>query len=406
MSLREVAIEPRPRPLLGGLVVVVVGSLLVAGELSTSSEQDPETGIMLSIVLVTLIAGFLVTKRPNHPISWLMAAGALSGGISGMSAEALPPGLTEMTGFQTLLGLFSAPSWYGMLLFVLVLIPLLFPTGSPPSPRWRWVAWVSVTTWVIMSAQWMLQESFCTDWNASETTCTASVDNPIGIPGIQNPEESTLGGVLLAALVICSLFALTSLVVRFRRSRGIERQQIKWVLLSVSLFVVGNVLIEEIWMSVLGQPEPSGPFFYWLDQILWLIVPVSVAVAILRYRLYDIDRVISRTVSYAIVIVLLALVYALGVTGLTTLLDTDSPLVVAGSTLVVAALFNPMRRRVQVWVDKRFNRSRYNSQRVIDDFSGSLQDRVDEDDLVDGWVDVVSKTMHPATAGVWVRDGA
>jgi hypothetical protein len=384
-------------------VVLVVGSLLLVGELSTAAEEDTETGIMLAIVLVTLIAGFLVTKRPNHPISWLMAAGALCGGMSGMSAEALPPGATELSGFQALVGLLSGPSWYGVLLFVLVLIPLLFPTGSPPSPRWRWVAWVSVTTWVIMSALWMLQESFCTDWDSSDTICRVSVENPIGISVIQNPEESTLGGVLFATLVICSLFALISLVVRFRRSTGMERQQIKWVLLSVTLFVVGSVLIDEIWMRVLGQPEPSGPLFYWLDQLLWVIFPLSVAVAILRYRLYEIDRVISRTVSYVIVIVLLALVYGLAVTGLTTLLDTDSPLVVAGSTLAVAALFNPLRRRVQRWVDHRFNRTKYDSELVVARFTGSLRDEVDPDRVTDGWVSVVNETMHPASAGVWVR---
>jgi hypothetical protein len=256
----------------------------------------------------------------------------------------------------------------------------------------------------MMSALWMLQESFCTDWDSTDTICTASVDNPIGITGLHNPEDSILGDVLLATLVICSLFALASLVVRFRRSRGMERQQIKWVLLSVSLFVVGNVLIEEIWIRAFGQPEPSGPFFSWLEDLMWLIVPVSVALAILRYRLYDIDRVISRTVSYVIVIGLLAFVYALGVTGLTTLLDTDSPLVVAGSTLAVAALFNPLRRRVQRWVDHRFNRTRYDAERVMAGFTGSLRDEVDPDSVVAGWVSVVNKTMHPASSGVWVRE--
>jgi hypothetical protein len=403
VSPRDTTTEPRPRPVLGVLVVLVVGSLFVIGELSTAGEQEAETGIMLAIVLVTLIAGFLVTKRPNHPISWLMAAGALAGGIAGMSAEALPPGSTEMAGFQAVVALLSGGSWYGMLLFVLVLIPLLFPTGSPPSPRWRWVTWLSVTTWVIMSALWMLQESFCTDWDSSDTVCTASVENPIGIPGLQNPEQSPVGSFLFGTLVVCSLIALSSLVVRFRRSKGIERQQIKWVLLSVSLFVVGSVLIDEIWIRVLGQAEPTGPFFYWLDQLLWLIIPVSVAVAILRYRLYDIDRVISRTVSYVIVIGLLVLIYALAVTGLTTLLDTDSSLVVAGSTLAVAALFNPLRRRVQSGVDHRFNRTRYDAELVVAGFTGSLRDEVDPERVTDGLVSVVKETMHPASAGIWVR---
>jgi hypothetical protein len=387
------------------LVVLVVGSLLVVGELSTAGEGDSETGIMVAIVLVTLIAGFLVAKRPSHPISWLMAAGALSGGIAGMSAEVLPPGATEMTGLQAILAFLSGGSWYGMLLFVLVLIPLLFPSGSPPSPRWRWVTWVSVTTWVLMAALWMLQESFCTDWDATDTVCTASVDNPIGIPGLQNPEQSTFGGVLFGTLVVCSLIALSSLAVRFRRSRGVERQQIKWVLLSVSLFVFGSLLIDQIWTNLLGQPEPSGPFFYWMDQLLWVIIPVSIAVAILRYRLYEIDRLVSRTVSYALLVVILAVVFAAGVVWIPSALDLgDSQLLVAGSTLAVAALFNPLRTRVQRWVDHRFNRTRYDAELVVAGFTGSLRDEVDPERVTDGLVSVVEETMHPASAGVWVRE--
>jgi hypothetical protein len=141
-----------------------------------------------------------------------------------------------------------------------------------------------------------------------------------------------------------------------------------------------------------------------LDQLLWVIIPLSVAVAILRYRLYDIDRVISRTMSYVIVIVLLALVYALGVTGLTTLLDTDSPLVVAGSTLAVAALFNPVRRRIQDVIDRRFNRARYDAQNVMDRFAGTLRDRLDVNELSVGWRDVVTETMEPTAVSVWIRE--
>jgi hypothetical protein len=125
--------------------------------------------------------------------------------------------------------------------------------------------------------------------------------------------------------------------------------------------------------------------------------------AITRHRLYEIDRLISRTVSYTIVIGLLAVLYVAGLTGLTTLLDTDSQLAVAGSTLAVAALFNPLRRRVQATVDHRFNRSRYDAERVMDGFTWSLRDEVDPDRVVAGWMSVVNETMKPIASGVWVR---
>jgi hypothetical protein len=164
-------------------------------------------------------------------------------------------------------------------------------------------------------------------------------------------------------------------------------------------------LATELILGLFGFDEVPLLVDIWVTVSITAI-PIAATLAVLRYRLYDIDRIISRTVTYAIVIVLLALVYALGVTGLTSLLDTDSPLVVAGSTLAVAALFNPLRRRVQRGVDHRFNRTRYDAEQVVARFTGSLRDEVDPDRVTDGWVSVVNDTMHPASAGVWVRDGS
>jgi hypothetical protein len=141
----------------------------------------------------------------------------------------------------------------------------------------------------------------------------------------------------------------------------------------------------------------------WAWSIGVASIPVAVTMAITRHRLYKIDRLISRTVSYALIIGLLAAVYALGLTGLSTLLDAESPLVVAASTLAAAALFNPLRRRVQAIVDHRFNRSHYDAEVVVSVFTGSLRDEVDPKRLLGGWIAVVEETMHPVSAGVWVR---
>jgi hypothetical protein len=138
--------------------------------------------------------------------------------------------------------------------------------------------------------------------------------------------------------------------------------------------------------------------------LLTVGVPVSIAVAITRYRLYEIDRIVSRTVTYTLVIALLVVVYLAGISVLTIVLPSDSPLAVAGSTLAAAALFNPVRKRVQAWVDRRFNRSRYDTQQIMDGFTDSLRDEVDGGEMVRGWLGVVSQTMQPSFAGVWVRE--
>jgi hypothetical protein len=190
--------------------------------------------------------------------------------------------------------------------------------------------------------------------------------------------------------------------VRYRRAKTVERLQLKWFLLACFSFVAA--LISELVLELLGIVDPPIVISVWID-VSMLAIPIAATLAILRYRLFEIDRIISRTVSYAIVIVLLAMVYAVGLTALTSLLDTNSPLAVAGSTLAAAALFNPLRRRVQRGVDHRFNRTRYDAERVMDGFTGTLRDEVDPDWVVTGWVSVVNDTMHPASAGVWVRQG-
>lgn len=188
--------------------------------------------------------------------------------------------------------------------------------------------------------------------------------------------------------------ASLTLAHRYWRSSQGQRQQIKWLLAGVLVvtplaFLAGQLGVDEFLLIGLA---PSA-------------APIAIAIAVLRYRLYDLDRVVSRTVAYAVVVGLLGIVFAAGVVWLPNTLPglEDSPVLVAASTLAVAALFNPLRKRVQVWVDRRFNRSRYNAERVIEGFSGSLNHRVDPEGLMEGWVGVVSETMQPEAVSVWVR---
>jgi hypothetical protein len=188
--------------------------------------------------------------------------------------------------------------------------------------------------------------------------------------------------------------ATLSVIGRFRRAGFVERQQIKWLLAATCVFAlayIAGATFEDEWA-------------WWVVSLAMASIPLAILLAVLRYRLYEIDRIISRTVAYVIVIALLGAVYMGGLAAMTSFLPAESPLAVAGSTLAAAAAFNPVRKRVQDWVDRRFNRSRYNAEKVMQGFAGSLQGQVDSEGLVDGWVGVVSATMQPASVAVWVRE--
>ena len=209
---------------------------------------------------------------------------------------------------------------------------------------------------------------------------------------------SMVAGSLIAVVVILGLLPL---LYRLIKGSPLIRRQVAGPILVLLVGVVSLVLVS----VVLGASAEAQTLITAISMIITIGVPISVAIAITRYRLYEIDRIVSRTVSYLLVVGLLAAVFFGLVTATSTLLDTSSDLVVAASTLAVAALFNPVRKRVQSWVDRRFNRARYDAQKVMDIFSGSLQNQVDPDGVIDGWIGVVFATMEPAAAGVWVRDG-
>jgi hypothetical protein len=260
---------------------------------------------------------------------------------------------------------------------------LLFPDGEVPKGR-RWLA-VSLVAVGIGS---LALAPFTPELYHIE-----GVANPwaIDAPQVMTTIDEAKGILVLLLAVI----AIVDFVWRARKAEGLTRLQNRWLALAGLLTVLGGAL------SVVGQE--IGVDLGWAWSIGVASIPVAVTMAITRHRLYEIDRLISRTVSYTIVIGLLAVLYVAGLTGLTTLLDTDSQLAVAGSTLAVAALFNPLRRRVQATVDHRFNRSRYDAERVMDGFTWSLRDEVDPDRVVAGWMSVVNETMKPIASGVWVR---
>jgi hypothetical protein len=390
---------PAPTGRTSALVVAIVSvvlliTLLVGGLVGWwEATMDTDTLFNVGTMVLFLVLGQLVLwKAGGNRIGWVFTAIGLM-----FLGAALAAGLASEGWIA--FGAIGGALWLGWIVLIGTLV-LWFPTGHVPSRGWLWLQWLGFGLLAITVITYTFTEQICVA-ESSISGCGEWAANPIGIPGMPNPEYGPLGGPLFTLYPFYMGGAVVSLFIRYRRAGMVERLQLKWFLLACASFVVS--LATEFILGLLGFDEPPLLLDVWISASI-LAIPIAATLAILRYRLYDIDRIISRTVSYAIVIGLLAMVYALGVTGLTSLLDTDSPLVVAASTLAAAALFNPLRRRVQGGVDHRFNRSRYDAERVMDGFSGSLRDEVDPDQVVTGWLSVVKETMHPSSAGIWVRE--
>jgi hypothetical protein len=344
--------------------------------------------LALSAAVFTLVGVLILYRTDGNRIGWVMAAIGLSLFVSGVADLA-----DEESAIALAVGGALWLSWF----VLLGLLVYWFPTGRPVTPRWRFLGWLAVPMGLI-TASYVVAETLCLE-PAPGGDCQVWVDNPIGIAGVPNPEHGDLSTVGYMVLIVFIVLSATSLVVRFIRSRGVERLQMKWF-----AFAVVSLILATLAQETLADLTPI-PLLAW--DVLWgmavLAVPVAIGLSVLRYRLYEIDRIVSRTVTYLLIVGLLGMVFFGAVTLITSFLPAESDLAVAASTLAVAALFNPVRRRVQVWIDRRFNRARYDAQKVMDAFADSLRDRVDATELSDGWRDVVAETMQPAAVSVWIR---
>ena len=347
--------------------------------------------------LVYLAVGAVVaTRRPAHPIGWLLLAAGLAGALQLLCGEyaattlVLGPGRLPYGPTAAWLSYMLQPAAVIILFFLL----LLFPAGRLLASRWRIIAWVGVCGFSLGLPYTALRPGpFEKD---------SLLDNPFGVDAaILGP----LNAVGLTLILVALLGALLSLVVRFVRSHGEERQQIKWF---VSVAVFGISLLFSV--SVVSSLLPEGAVDF-LANLLWAIVPASlpiaVGIAILRYRLYDIDVVINRTLVYGFLSVLLAATYYGSVAVLQgvfrALTGGQSTLAIVASTLAIAALFVPLRRRIQGFIDRLFYRRRYDAAKTLEAFSAKLRDETDLDALSDDLVGVVRETMQPAHVSLWLR---
>jgi hypothetical protein len=339
-----------------------------------------------------VVGALIVAHRPGNAIGWLFSASALlavTGQLAdqyGIYAYVTRP---EPLPGATFAAWYGSWPWWPVLALTLIFTPLLFPTGRLLSPRWRLVAWLAGVTTAVLTALTSLQTNL--DISAGQV-----IANPIGVAAVGNPEKSPIVPALNILLIVLAAAAFGSLVLRFRRSRGEERQQLKW-------FTYAAALVP---LSVTGDSLPGvvGDLIYAVPIVF---LPVAAGIAILRYRLYDIDRLINRTLVYGLLTAVLAAIYVGVVLVLVQVsggIGTKPPSwAVAGATLAAAALFQPARRRIQAAVDRRFNRRKYNTTRTIQAFSTRLRDQLDLDTLSTEVLAVVDQTMEPTRVSLWLR---
>jgi hypothetical protein len=377
------------------LVLSVVFSVLI----ETRDPGDPSTSVaslaaaLVAFQLLATVGALIAVRQPRNAIGWLFCTAAALcqwanavGAYSYFAEERDLPGVVWPS-------VVFASLWGTGILLVAVFGFQLFPDGRPLSRRWRWLVVVAVVTVSIETLSAILIAG------PVEGIPDGYV-NPIGVPGMNH-----VAGAAWLGLLGLLLASLLSLVLRFRRSQGVERQQLKLFVGTVG-FVVGCIMALSLLHERTNVLDPIGGF----TDVVWLLlislVPASVGVAILRYRLYDIDRVISRTLVYGSLTVVLGASYlglVLAGQAVFSSFAGGSDLAVAVSTLVVAALFLPVRSRVQSFVDRRFYRRRYDAQRTLEGFGARLREQIELTALERDLQAVVTETMQPAHASVWLR---
>jgi len=269
-------------------------------------------------------------------------------------------------------------------------VPLLFPDGRLPGPRWRLVGWAASTAMVIVAVSQALPAGPILGFDGR-------IDNPIAAPPEFTELLGLVSGAAFLALALLGLTSIASLFVRFRRSDAIGRAQLKWFLSANALFLV--VLV--------GAFATQYDALFLLAVLALAAIPVATGIAILRYRLFDIDRIISRTIAYAFVSAILVGTFVAGILVLQAVLAPitgGGTIAVAGSTLVVFAMFQPLRGRVQRAIDRRFDRARYDADATVAVFAAALRDHVDLETLRSDLEGVISRTLEPVDSIVWVRD--
>jgi hypothetical protein len=377
-----------------GVTVAFPAAIILLVLVSPQPDQDAWAIPLYSALVATwgLTGAFLVARQPGNRVGWVIWVAGLGMGLSLVgqlwaflslaSYEGSLPGTT----LGALLGLLFAPS-----LFLVMLVPLLFPDGRFMSRRWTLVAWLLLVSVAATLAGTLIRPG--------ELEGMPGFENPLGVPARADLAQGLieLGG---AGALVCIPAGILATILRFRRGSRLARTQLKWfgsaLVLAFTMFLLATLL-----------PQPLGQAAWIVASLSLGLVPVAIGVAILRYRLYEIDRIISRSIGWTIVTGSLLVVVAVCVVGLQAVLadvTEGGTVAVAASTLAAFALFQPLRRRVQTSVDRRFDRARYDAAKTAAVFAEQVRDEVDLERLLDAFVASAGEAVRPEGAVVWLPE--
>ncbi len=354
-------------------------------------------GNALAVVDAT-VGAIVASRRPENPVGWLLCLSGVAVGASSFTSQYAIYALLARPGS---LPAGEAMAWISawmlpIMIGIQVSYLMLFPTGRLPGRRWRWLAWLTVA-FVLLGVL-----TFAFSPGAHQGSL-GPIKNPLGIEGFDVFYEAVL--YTMAPLLFGT--AALSLFVRLRRAVGVERQQIKWFAYAAAIYALSIVI------NVINLAIVTPPWFEWAGTAFFTAagttIPISIGIAILRYRLYDIDVIINRTLVYGSLTVTLALLYFGGVTlaqstfRLLTGQEQQPQLVIVASTLMIAVLFNPLRHRTQEFIDRRFYRRKYDAVKTLEEFSAKLRNETDLEALDGELLSVVRETVRPDHASLWLR---
>jgi hypothetical protein len=376
--------------------------------LSASTPIPPRFGFRGADIIFALtfstVGAVVARRRPQNPVGWVFCAGGLVAAIVGFSEYSVYAVLTRSGSLPLGAEVAWVAHWiWWLLLSAVAYLFLLFPNGRLLSRRWRPLAWLAGIGPATMAVGIALTPGPLEEF--------AVVRNPFGLEHLENGGlvgdlVDVLGVLAVLGVLLTLVGAGASLVLRFGRARGDQRQQLKWIAYAAAIAATAEVTSVAVFLLVGSVPMAVEV----LVICALAAIPVAAGIAILRYRLYDIDRIINRTLVYGLLTALLGTTYAGAVLMLGRLFGDIGPeppsWAVAGATLAVAALFQPARHRIQAAVDRRFNRRHYDTARTIEVFSARLRDEVDLDTLSAEVLTVVHQTMEPTTASLWLRPTA
>ena len=401
-----------PQTTIAAWTLWAVSLALVALSLATARSggpEDPGSAIVEGLAVVSLVTtgAFLVSRLPRHRIGWLLLLGGMVLAASGAASGLADYGLTVHPGAvpgAIWLAWVSQWTWAPEIACLFVLLPLFYPSGGVPSPRWRVVVVIGAALVLVGGVA-----SALSPWAPDPFP----VDNPLALGGVAGSVTSFLSNVVGTGLVVSGGgLSVASLLVRYRRSSGLERAQLKWfaaVATVTGVAALGSIATN----SPSGAPASTGilgSISAASNVLLFVglaVLPLAIGIAVLRYRLYEIDRLISRTLGWGVLTLILGGAFVGLVLGLQAILAPftgSNELAVAGSTLLVFSLFQPLRSRVQGLVDRRFNRARYDARQALDAFSARLRDEVDLDTLQESLLTLVDATLEPTTVSLWLRE--